>query len=328
MTSITAGSAFPVYKAPIALKTLVQYSNDFETEMARLQVDLRTIESPVDALKPELVIEVITARNDQEAASTSESTKSPVYSRYTGPPSSRTLAEAQRILNELKEPSLQRVGSGSFLRRNRNPPVCIEKSQDSWPERNVNLKQSRIEENDDTAKSSGVDHLPAPARMTTTLSNEDPFRTTEPQQTEEANPGITGHTSLIEHDISHTTEGSDQDQTTLAFSQMDIIEPMPKTATCRYIIAFGVVNIASSATTGLTWTILRDDASAGFAIATYMFGVGLAILGSWQSYHSWSNQCTCFRTDSQDLGLLESHVGRMTCASISGGSANEMECRR
>jgi hypothetical protein len=69
------------------------------------------------------------------------------------------------------------------------------------------------------------------------------------------------------------------------------------------------VNIAISATTGLTWTILHNDASAGFAIATYMFGVGLAILGSWQSYHSWSNQCTCFRIDSQDVGLLESHVG-------------------
>lgn len=302
MASIAAASAFPVHKAPIALNTLAHYSNDIETELARLQGDLRTIETPVDALKPELMIEVITTHNNQEAASNSESAKSPVYSRYTERSSSRTSCEAQFILNELMKPSLQRVGSGSFLRRNRNPPARAESSQDLGI---VVLKLLPIEENDDRARATGVDH-PSIAKVATTQSNDGHSRPTESQYANGDSPGITGGTRLIEDDISHTTEGSDHGESTLAFSQ---VESAPRTNTCRYIIVFVMVNVASSATTGLTWTILHNDASAGFALATYMFGVGLAILGSWQSYHSWSNQCTCFRIDSQDVGLLERHVG-------------------
>ena len=66
MKSIPASSTFPVIQAPVALESLVRHSNALENDLAKLRCDLRTIESPVDALKPEVFIEVIMARNNQE----------------------------------------------------------------------------------------------------------------------------------------------------------------------------------------------------------------------------------------------------------------------
>jgi len=70
-------------------------------------------------------------------------------------------------------------------------------------------------------------------------------------------------------------------------------EMLRQTRTCLLLILLGILTIIGSLVPALWCSIARNDMSGGFALAQYVLGVGVLVVGSVVAIHS--RTCTCWQ---------------------------------